>query len=111
MSEKFEKISSFYKSKDGVWQKKDCTFKIVSSKENSKGTKILAEKNLDMSKYIDSSKPFEFDMGKGFFLEMSFHIEAADQTKHAELFRKETLGGNTSILSPDEPPTDEDRVD
>ena len=49
-------------------------------------------------------------MGKGFFVEMQFKIEKADQVKHAELFRRETLLGNTSLLNPDTNalPTDED---
>ena len=63
-----------------------------------------------MSKYIDNPQQFEFDMGKGFFVEMQFKIEKADQVKHAELFRRETLLGNTSLLNPDTNalPTDED---
>ena len=92
LSEKFEKISSFYQTKkSNEWQPKNCIFRIITSEYlEKKSTKILAEKKFDMSTCIDTdNNSFELDMGKGFSIEMRFKIRPACKNKDETLFKSE----------------------
>ena len=72
MSDKFSKMSTFYQDKNGLWQKKECTFKILSSKNGKNST--LVEKKFDLATCMGSGRSFQLDMGKGFAIEMFMKI-------------------------------------
>ena len=98
MTEKFEKLSSFYQEKNGAWQSKECVFKLISS-QNNKQTKVLAEKKFDLATCAGIKKSLQLDMGNGFSMSISLNIQPADAVKHADLFKNYDENASIAIAS------------
>lgn len=83
MNDTMERISTFYCSKQMVFQAKTCEFKLISHNNN-----IMQSVTIDMSNYAQKSEECKVSFGKyGIILSIKFDIEPADQNKHSHLIQ------------------------
>ena len=74
MEDKFERISGFYKDKNGKFQKKTCEFKLMV------GAKTKSRVSFDMSSQIgDKNEPIVIKMSDNISIKVIFKIIPSNQ--------------------------------